>query len=588
MLAPQLSDPLSPPFVPREQSGHSPNESLQSGFTDGATASSSPHKRPAGNDALQKFQSNKDEPFNIYSSKMRRLSTGRPLPVLECTVEDPSQYCKRQETVQPSSLPESFAHGRPRRDSNRLSISPRPFFTTTQSTYLQSPATPTTEGLTDFTPPTSADMSRSNSSICGAIGMMKINSQASLSPSNVGQSAESSPTDRYYAFTSSGQFHAKPALVENPHLVDFAGGMVDDLRSSQCSGFSANRATTIQPPEDDSTVMKRSSSTETNHSASSEVSHHSQGSLSQLTRKIAPKMSKSASSMSRQSSSSSYEIIRTKSLDGTIKEVVPIAKAAYVRPQHEKIRCKHCNEKPDGFRGEHELRRHTDRAHGVLRKAFVCIDVSSNKQFLANCKYCKSGKRYNAYYNAAAHLRRVHFNPKQKGNRKGKPKPAESRGGKGGGDYPSMEICKLWMTEVEELVTPDMLPLDDNEQEEEIKPTTFDDFLPSQTDCSSQVDFPATAYAPSSKLDDPAATRQSSAVVAPLSLPALNQYPANDSMSLHLSPPLLGQATDRAGLLDLSLDVSMYEAAENAVSDMSLVQSPQFLGGLRELFSFSQ
>ena len=572
----------------REQSGNPPNDLSLSGFPDGAIASSSLHKRPADNDALQKWQTNKDEPFNIYSSKTRRLSDGRPLPILECTVEDPSQYCKRQATVQPSSLPEDFAHRRPRRGSNCLSISPRTFSTTTQSTYLQSPATPTTEGLTEFTPPTSADMSRSNSSICGAINMMKINSQASFPSSNVGQSAESSPIDRYHASTTNTQLHTMPALVDNPHLVDYTGGMLDDLPSSQCYGFSTDHISTIQSPEEDSTVMKRSSSTETNHSASSDMSHRSQGSLSQLTRKIAPKMSKSASSMSRHSSSSSYEIIRTKSLDGTIKEVVPIAKAAYVRPQHEKIKCKHCDEKPDGFRGEHELRRHTDRAHGVLRKAFVCIDVSSNQQFLANCKYCKSGKRYNAYYNAAAHLRRVHFNPKQKGNRKGKSKPAESRGGKGGGDYPSMEICKLWMTEVEELVTPDMLPLDDNEQEEEIKPTTLDDLLRSQSNCSSQVDFLATAYAPSPKIDIPAATHQSSAVVAPLSLPALNQNPANDSMSLHLSPPLRSQATDRAGLLDLSLDVSMYEAAENAVSDMSLIQSPQFLSGLRELFPYSQ
>jgi len=75
---------------------------------------------------------------------------------------------------------------------------------------------------------------------------------------------------------------------------------------------------------------------------------------------------------------------------------------------------------------------------------------------LSRCKACQQQrKKYGAYYNAGAHLRRAHFVPKPKG--RGKTKPAtttevESRGGKGGGDWPPMEELKCWMKEVEELV----------------------------------------------------------------------------------------------------------------------------------------
>ncbi|KAB2109040.1 hypothetical protein AG0111_0g2533 [Alternaria gaisen] len=80
------------------------------------------------------------------------------------------------------------------------------------------------------------------------------------------------------------------------------------------------------------------------------------------------------------------------------------------------------------------------------RKGYICVDSSPDKKFLANCKHCRNKKVYGAYYNAAAHLRRAHFHPRNRG-RTGKD---EKRSGIGGGDHPPMEYLKLhWIKEVE-------------------------------------------------------------------------------------------------------------------------------------------
>lgn len=168
-----------------------------------------------------------------------------------------------------------------------------------------------------------------------------------------------------------------------------------------------------------------------------------------------------------------------------------ITKAKYERPKHPKVQCNLCNENPEGFRGEHELRRHTEAKHKPTVKKWICRDpglagiqhAETATKPLSDCKHCSSRKLYGAYYNAAAHLRRTHFRvkPTRKGlSSKNGPKASssslsaeEKRGGKGGGDWPPMSELKLWMMEVtvpldqaSDSYHPDGLPTLDHEDGE--------------------------------------------------------------------------------------------------------------------------
>ncbi|RDA90786.1 hypothetical protein CP533_3616 [Ophiocordyceps camponoti-saundersi (nom. inval.)] len=131
-------------------------------------------------------------------------------------------------------------------------------------------------------------------------------------------------------------------------------------------------------------------------------------------------------------------------------------KTPYQRPKHPRVYCTRCRDHPDGFRGDHELRRHLNAKHRKTVKKFVCRDPATVGKPspvavlypLSECKACSSAKQYGAYYNAAAHLRRTHFKPRAPRG-KNKSPADERRGGKGGGDWPPMSDLKLWYEEVE-------------------------------------------------------------------------------------------------------------------------------------------
>ncbi|KAI9746088.1 MAG: hypothetical protein M1818_000769 [Claussenomyces sp. TS43310] len=437
----------------------------------------------------ESWQSQRDDPFNTFSrsSQHHGRTPGREASrggsdlqqVAEDSIgfgEDPAEYLAR---INAPSL--SFTQ--PSVDINGgLDPLRIPLHRESIPSPLSQSFTPSSASSATLTNGTTlaSDMSRQSSMCNDAIGslqMFKFNSNNSfLSDTN------SSDDSFYLANPLHGPDYSK-LLEEQSLLLAGAGGDMDP------NHFSAPHQPPAKPVFSNwhtTTDMKRSVSNDSDASTSSTQSRaklqlQKQNQLAAV-RPLMPKAGSEEDNLYR--NVSLHASPHAKSTESNDAKPIPISKSStYVRPKHERVFCDRCPDLVEGFRGPHELGRHQDRVHKELVKKWVCVEPAEGSNTsgirpinpLSKCKTCsQQKKKYGAYYNAAAHLRRAHFRPKPRGRGKSSKadEKTEKRGGKGGGFWPPMNELKHWMREVY-----DENRLDDDQQQEEDASEEEDDYV---------------------------------------------------------------------------------------------------------------
>ncbi|ETI20145.1 hypothetical protein G647_08179 [Cladophialophora carrionii CBS 160.54] len=343
---------------------------------------------------------------------------------------------------------------------NQISqLTSSPYSPAIESPGVYTPMTATSDSsMTAPSTVLSEPMSRNNTSdvLCDGFGMFRMDSQSSAKDhkANARAGHDVGPAQPLFPFSSSSvvgtgfgcnefvSFQDEEGLPSSSSPSSF------EMKNSPSSGSNASSVSVSSQP---CFVSARGLP----HQQQQEVVPRSSNTVSRL---LAPKTEQrlaaaegsSARQQQQQADMPAPKLVAVQGADGTVKHKAEITRTVRQQLPRKTTFCEFCNDQPQGFHGDHELRRHIDRHHSQVRRVWICKDASADGKFLANCKACRSRKSYGANYNAAAHLRRAHFNP-CKNRRGGRGKKSEGRGGMGGGNSPPMEFLKHWMYEELEL-----------------------------------------------------------------------------------------------------------------------------------------
>lgn len=335
--------------------------------------------------------------------------------------------------------------------TNHISQLTSPYSSAVESPGVYTPAT-SESSLTAASTVLSEAMSRTNTNdvICEGLGMFRMDS---MSMSKHAKAASEMMLESSLSRVHHGE-HA-PLFPFSSHVGTESGyndfshlSFHDDEfpSSSSPSSFEMKNS-----PSTGSNASSVSVSSESHLLSARGLSHQViPRSSNAVSRPLAPKMERLQGTSSQGAELPEPKLVAVQAEDGTVKHKAEITRTVRQQPPRKTTFCQFCNDQPLGFHGDHELRRHIERHHSQVRRVWICKDASADGTFLANCKACRNRKTYGANYNAAAHLRRAHFNP-CKNRRGGRGKKSEGRGGMGGGNYPSMEVLKNWMFEELEL-----------------------------------------------------------------------------------------------------------------------------------------
>ncbi|KAK1719267.1 uncharacterized protein CLUP02_00471 [Colletotrichum lupini] len=413
------------------------------------------------NPMMDRFYQSQDDPHVLFESSLQRSPTNKRHSGLSPVEENagfpevgmnPLDFLAAQDESIPSPAmvppPQNFLTPYDGRNS--------------QASLINSvcPSMSSGTSAAETMPLTRENSSFDNQSLSGAFGMTRINSAHSqgaadfMSPEVYAVPSGTSPNKSdYLAYVGAGTSLSPQYPQQSP---------IDEQFLSQGSS-----------------MMERSISATSNASTKSSTERRAkEARLQQIQNanrtKICPKP---------------HDAVKSQSASAKKEGKVAVSKGSYTRPKHPKVFCDMCSDHPDGFRGDHELRRHINAKHEGIVKKFVCRDPStvgmqSGVQAinpLSKCKQCVARKQYGAYYNAAAHLRRTHFKPKTPRGKNKRGDDEEKRGGKGGGDWPPMNELKQWMEEVFVAADDEVAEGEAQEEDEEETQATAQQFEPSMS-----------------------------------------------------------------------------------------------------------